>query len=73
MHCKAHQLGNTKEIIGNKLADRTARKIAKRDAFQMALIPIRTITLPRKKPKYSEEDEKLGKLLDAKRTWQDGG
>ncbi|KAF1602503.1 UNVERIFIED_CONTAM: hypothetical protein FQV16_0014203, partial [Eudyptes robustus] len=39
MHCKAHQLGNTKEIIGNKLADRTARRIAKKDALQMALIP----------------------------------
>lgn len=67
MHCKAHQLGNTREILGNKLADRTARKIAKRDVFQMALIPIKTITLPREKPKYSEEDEKLGKLLDAKK------
>ncbi|KAF1598596.1 UNVERIFIED_CONTAM: hypothetical protein FQV16_0015784, partial [Eudyptes robustus] len=41
MHCKAHQLGNTKEIVGNKLADRTARRIAKRDGFQMALIPIK--------------------------------
>ncbi|KAF1579315.1 hypothetical protein FQV11_0001355, partial [Eudyptes moseleyi] len=39
MHCKAHQLGNTKEIIGNKLADRTAKRIAERDALQMALIP----------------------------------
>ncbi|KAM6228453.1 uncharacterized protein M6G45_016631 [Spheniscus humboldti] len=67
MHCKAHQLGNTKEIIGNKLADRTARRIAKRDAFQMALIPIKTIALPREKPKFSEEDEKLGKLLNAKK------
>ncbi|XP_019326104.1 PREDICTED: uncharacterized protein LOC109279304 [Aptenodytes forsteri] len=40
VHCKAHQFGNwcdgdtqTKEIIGNKLADRTARRIAKRDAY----------------------------------------
>ncbi|KAF1569162.1 UNVERIFIED_CONTAM: hypothetical protein FQV16_0012966, partial [Eudyptes robustus] len=39
MHCKAHQLGNTKDVIGSKLADRTARRIAKKDAFQMALIP----------------------------------
>ncbi|KAF1534091.1 hypothetical protein FQV10_0007738, partial [Eudyptes schlegeli] len=41
MHSKAHQSGNTKEIIRNKLADRTARRTAKRDAFQMALIPIK--------------------------------
>ncbi|KAM6228481.1 uncharacterized protein M6G45_016685 [Spheniscus humboldti] len=68
VHCKAHQLGNTKEIIGNKLADRTARRIAKRDAFQMALIPTKTIALPREKPKYSEEDEKLGKTLTALRS-----
>ena len=36
MHCKAHQIGNTKEIVGNNLADRTARKVAKERAFQMA-------------------------------------
>ncbi|CAM9144621.1 unnamed protein product, partial [Bubo scandiacus] len=54
MHCKAHQIGNTKEIVGNNLADRMARKIAKERAFQMALIPSKTVTLPREKPKYSQ-------------------
>ncbi|XP_010576473.1 PREDICTED: uncharacterized protein LOC104838433 [Haliaeetus leucocephalus] len=67
MHCKAHQIGNTKEIVGNNLADRTARKVAKERAFQMALIPSKTVTLPREKPKYSEEDNKLGQLLNAKK------
>lgn len=44
MHCKAHQSGNTKQITGNKLADRTARYVTKRDALQMVLIPTKTIT-----------------------------
>lgn len=44
MHCKAHQSGNTKQIIGNKLADRTARNVTKRDALQMVLLPTKTIT-----------------------------
>ena len=67
MHCKTHQVGNTKEIGGNNLADRAARKAAKEIALQMALIATKTVTLPREKPKYSEEDDKSGQLLNAKK------
>lgn len=67
MHCKAHQIGNTKEITGNNFADRAARKVAKERAWQMALIPSKTVTLPREEPRYSEEDDKLGQLLNAKK------
>lgn len=75
MHCKARQSENTKEIVGNKSADRTVRRTAKRDTFQMALIPTKTIALPRDKPKYSEEDKKLRKLLNARQNlaeWAQG-
>ena len=54
MHCKAHQVRNTKEIGGNNLADMAARRAAKEITLQLALIPTKTVVLPREKPKYSE-------------------
>ena len=44
-----------------------ARKVAKKQALQMAIILSKIVTLPREKPKYSEEDDKLGQLLNAKK------
>ena len=42
-------------------------RVAKKQTLQMAVIPSKTVTLPRDKPRYSEEDDKLGQLLNAKK------
>ncbi|XP_053909170.1 uncharacterized protein LOC128850211 [Cuculus canorus] len=68
MHCKAHQGGDSKIAEGNALADRTARRIARQVSNMMALIPTKVSPLQNyltQKPKYSEEDEKLARLLKA--------
>ena len=38
MHCKAHQMGTTRAMVGNRLAARTAKAGAK-SKMLMALIP----------------------------------
>ncbi|XP_053909285.1 uncharacterized protein LOC128850287 isoform X1 [Cuculus canorus] len=68
MHCKAHQGGDSKIAEGNALADRTAQRIARQVSNMMALIPTKVSPLQNyltQKPKYSEEDEKLARLIKA--------
>lgn len=70
MHCKAHQGGVSEIAEGNRLADLTARKVAREVWKVMALIPSKVglscFKLP-KDPKYSAEDERLANLMKAQK------
>ncbi|XP_035169578.1 uncharacterized protein LOC118159047, partial [Oxyura jamaicensis] len=70
MHCKAHQGGTSEVAEGNRLADQTARRVARKVWKLMALIPSK-VGLSRfnfpKFPRYSQEDEKLAKLMKAQK------
>ncbi|KAM6306915.1 LOW QUALITY PROTEIN: DENN domain-containing protein 2A-like [Podargus strigoides] len=70
MHMKGHQKDEGKIYDGNRLADATARGVARHVWTQMALIPTKvspvTLFLV-EKPNYSVEDEKLANLLEAKK------
>lgn len=40
MHCKGHQKGNTKQEMGNRLADLEAKKVTEKEQVQtLALTP----------------------------------
>eukprot|EP00075_Anas_platyrhynchos_P014162 XP_027303415.1 LOW QUALITY PROTEIN: uncharacterized protein LOC113840872 [Anas platyrhynchos] len=62
MHCRGHQRGSTDFEIGNRLADKEARRAAERGQVEvLALIPDGKIQTLEKgqAPKYSKEDLKL--------------
>ncbi|GAB0207054.1 protein NYNRIN-like [Grus japonensis] len=63
MHRRAHQFGQSAVNTGNRLADYTAKEIARQGI--LALIPDRRIQLPGTKPFYSEVDRKLALHLKA--------
>ncbi|XP_064900790.1 protein NYNRIN-like [Columba livia] len=70
MHCKAHQSGTSTIIEGNRLADQTARSVARRVWMMVGLVSqkVRAIDLlptPSEAPEYSTEDEKLARLVKA--------
>nr|XP_038025432.1 uncharacterized protein LOC119714306 [Anas platyrhynchos] len=69
MHCRGHQRGSTDFEIGNRLADKEARKAAERGQVEvLALIPDGKIQTLEKgqAPKYSKEDLKLIEDLKGK-------
>lgn len=65
MHCKAHQLRNTPVNNGNCLADKTAKEAAGMDLS--LILPHKYQCLHNEVPRYQTEDEKLGRLLGAKK------
>ncbi|XP_068005860.1 protein NYNRIN-like [Melanerpes formicivorus] len=72
MHCKAHQKGNTGQERGNRLADETAKRVARegRKVSEFVLIPDGKLSIEQKEPEpvYSTEDQKLIKDLLGNRT-----
>nr|XP_038025352.1 uncharacterized protein LOC119714290 [Anas platyrhynchos] len=69
MHCRGHQRGSTDFEIGNRLADKEARRAAERGQVEvLALIPDGKIQTLEKgqAPKYSKEDLKLIEDLKGK-------
>lgn len=69
MHCRGHQRGSTDFEIGNRLADKEARRASERGQVEvLALIPDGKIQTLEKgqAPKYSKEDLKLIKDLKGK-------
>ncbi|XP_032043930.1 uncharacterized protein LOC116489592, partial [Aythya fuligula] len=69
MHCRGHQRGSTDSEIGNRLADKKARRVAERGQVEvLALIPDGKIQALEKgqAPKYSKEDLKLIEDLKGK-------
>ncbi|XP_032063100.1 uncharacterized protein LOC116501622, partial [Aythya fuligula] len=69
MHCRGHQRGSTDSEIGNRLADKEARRVAERGQVEvLALIPDGKIQALEKgqAPKYSKEDLKLIEDLKGK-------
>lgn len=69
MHCRGHQRGSTDFEIGNRLADKEARRASERGQVEvLALIPDGKIQMLEKgqAPKYSKEDLKLIKDLKGK-------
>ena len=70
MHCKAHQGGTSEITEGNRLADQTARRVAREVWKMMALIPLKVglshFNFP-KIPRYSQEDGKLANLMKAQK------
>lgn len=70
MHVKGHQQGEERAFQGNRLADRAARQAAREVWTQMALLPARTNpagAFMDKVPVYLPEDEKLARLVQAKK------
>ncbi|XP_040977968.1 uncharacterized protein LOC115337892 isoform X1 [Aquila chrysaetos chrysaetos] len=57
MHCKAHQSGRTVLETGNGLADRAAKEAAEKGI--LALVPEKSVNLPKDAPNYNEKDEEL--------------
>ncbi|KAK4811252.1 hypothetical protein QYF61_022149 [Mycteria americana] len=64
MHCKAHQFGNTLEVIGNRRADLAAKRAAEQQQV-LGIWPERYEDL-KGPPIYNREDDQLAKLLNAK-------
>ena len=69
MHCKAHQLGKTGPNAGNRLADKAAKEAAEKGI--LALVPEKSIKLPKETPNYNEKDEELIIRLQANKMKQD--
>ncbi|NXD88926.1 POL5 protein, partial [Halcyon senegalensis] len=69
MHCRGHQRGNADPEIGNRLADREAKRIAEEAPVEaLPLIPdgkVQTINIDQK-PNYTKEDLKLIEDLGGK-------
>ncbi|XP_063276755.1 uncharacterized protein LOC134562979 isoform X1 [Prinia subflava] len=70
MHVRGHQKEEGKIYEGNRMADWTARDVARQVWTQMALIPTKVSPVTPhllQEPKYSPDDEKLASLLLAQR------
>ncbi|XP_038624004.1 uncharacterized protein LOC119946658 [Tachyglossus aculeatus] len=67
IHCRGHQQGKSLEALGNRLADKTAREVAKKSpAIQASLndsprTPVDWV--PADTPQYTKEEEALGQRL----------
>lgn len=61
LHCKVHQRGVSGIHVGNRLADKAARKVVQQGI--LALLPEKTISLPEVSPGYSQADLKLATYL----------
>lgn len=56
LHCRAHQCGESQILVGNRLADKSAREVAQQGI--LALIPKKAVSLPEVSPGYSQADLK---------------
>ncbi|KAK4806986.1 hypothetical protein QYF61_000315 [Mycteria americana] len=65
MHCKAHQFGNTLEVIGYRWADLAAKRAAEQQQV-LGIWPEKYEDL-KGPPTYNREDDQLAKLLNAKK------
>ncbi|XP_054247542.1 protein NYNRIN-like [Indicator indicator] len=67
MHCRAHQKGNSGQERGNRLADKTAKTVARegKEVAEFVLVPDGKLTIEQKEPEpvYNTEDQKLIKDL----------
>ncbi|KAK4811125.1 hypothetical protein QYF61_019756 [Mycteria americana] len=64
MHCKAHQFGNTPEVIGKQRADLAAKRAAEEQVLGIWPEKYEDLKGP---PTYNKEDDQLAKLLNAKK------
>ncbi|XP_039234750.1 uncharacterized protein LOC120322735, partial [Pipra filicauda] len=70
MHVKGHQRDPGREFRGNRQADQAAKQAAREVWTQMVLLPVRNnpaIPYMEEKPHYSQEDEKLAQMTNAKK------
>ncbi|XP_030323439.1 uncharacterized protein LOC115599906 [Calypte anna] len=74
MHVKGHRNDPGKEFQGNRQADQVAKQVAREIWTQLALLPARgnpAAAHMEDKPHYTPEDEKLARMLQARKNIKD--